>query len=611
VRRPVAVVVAVAAGVACTLPTTPPPADSPLSAPINSCADHPCASYTAQPGLTPGCNGGLCLVVAQIPHIVVAVSLSEDSYFAPGQTYLIDYGDLFKTPATDKCSQTGTPTEPRSCAHLPAQGEVLGDYLALPQDAVTLQWNLGNAGKTALPVHVTYRRLWTAPNAPAAAGADSLGLPMLPLPSYVTVDTSINRIPGPNGGASINFFAEVQPGTYERVVAPDPPFDAAFPADVSIVTVAPGQIDDSDALAEDVTTGADGNPTIPTFDLSRVEGFTGGWTAYLRDAKTLRRLSPVAPLKGTKTTVVLPTNHHPSDHNAITGTELVVAPPAGKPIPTMHIATQAGTLQRAEPYPSLPALVAVSGSVLATDGTTPVEADLTFDATAIYTLGTSAPNPSNFEYTASTSARIDPTTGAASWSMSLPPGQYTVTARPLAAGQGITVVQSFQVDPEGDMVGGPDFTLAPQEPVTGRVVLTDKRPLSGATVEVIPTACAFGQGDACLPRFAQTTTSTDGTFGLLLDQGSYTLRIAPAGGTGFGWYVQTLLVQASPVDLSKLALDVPAGGFIVLHDPYDNAIVGAVVRVYQVPTKGAALELGRAITDSTGAYEMFLTPRTQ
>lgn len=608
-RRPLAFVV-VAAGVACTLPTTPPPADSPLSAPVNSCSEHPCAAYAPQPGLTPQCNGGLCLVVPQLPYAVVTVSLSEDSYFAPGQTYAIAIGDLFKPPATDKCSEAGgTAVEPRPCTHLPAQGEVLGVYEVSPKNAQDLHWNLGNAGgQTALPVHVTYRPLWTAPGASSAVDADSLGLPLQLLTAYVTVDTSISRIPGPNGGPSIDFFAEAQPGTYERVVAPDPPFDAAFPAHVSVVTVASGQVDDSDNLAYDVTTSGTGT-TIPTFDLSRVEGFTG-WTAYLRDATTRRRLSPAAPLKGTKTTVTLPTNHHPSDGNALTGTELVVAPPAGKPIPTAHFAPQAGTLSRQETYPSLAALVAVSGTVVAADGASPVEADLTFDATAIYTLGSSVPNAANFEYTTTANARVDET-GAASWSLALPPGQYTVTARPLAAGQGVTVVQSFQLDPAGDMVGGPDFTLAPEEPVTGQAVLTDGRPLSGAVVEAIPTACSVGQGDACLPRFAQTTTAADGSFGLLLDQGGYTLRIAPPGGTGFGWSVQTLLVQASPVTLKQIQVGVPARASLVLHDPFDNAIVGAVVRVYEVPAKGVALELGRAITDSTGFYEMFLTPRTQ
>jgi hypothetical protein len=627
VKRPLALIV-VAVGAACTLPVTPPPEDSPLSAPVNSCpTEHPCSNYSqTSSGLTPQCNGGVCLVVATLSNVVLAVSLSEDSYFAPGQTFAMNLGDLLNTSGTDKCALTGTPTEPRPCTHLPAYGIVDGAYLASPDVQQTLHWNLGNPGKTALPVHVSYRPLWTPPGSSTPVDADSLGLPLEPLAAFVTVDNSLNRAPGPNGGESINFYAEVQPALYERVVAPDPPFDAAFPPDVSRVTVAAGLLDDLDQVAYDATQ-LEGAPTIPTFDLSRVEGLTG-WTAYLRDTVTKRTLSPVAPLSGPKTTVVLPTNHHPSDGDALTGAELVVAPPAGQPIPTGVFAPQAHQFSRQETYPSLPATVAVSGSVTGADGVTPVAADLVFDATGIYTAG-SPPilYSDNFEYRAWASARMDPHSGASVYTVALPPGQYTVTASPLASGQSVTVVQLFQVDPPGaatDADGGTGsdggdggtgsgrgITLSAQQPVLGEAVLSDKRPLSGATVEAIPSQCAVGQSDVCLPRFAETVTAADGSFALMLDQGGYTLRIAPPDGTGFGWFVQTVLVGPAPVYLPKYTVDVPARASLVLHDSLDNAIVGAVVRVYQIPSKGPALELGRAITDSSGFYEMYLTPRTQ
>jgi hypothetical protein len=604
-----------AVSVACSLPVTPPPTDSSLSAPANACTDNSQCSTYAQTGLTPQCIAGACVVLATVSTEVITISLSEDSYFAPGQTFAVTFDDLFDPPGTPKCARDGTPIEPRSCTHLPASGVVNGAYVADPKVAQDLHWNLGNQGLTALPVHVSYRRLWTPPGSSTYVDADSIGLPLEALASYVVVDTSLNRTPGPNGGDSITFYAEVQPALYERVVAPDPPFDAAFPPDVSDVTVATGgPMADIDRVAYDVTTITEsgGTPTIPTFDLSRVEGFTG-WTAYLRDATTRRRLSPVAPLSGTKTTVVLPTNHHPSGGDALTGAELVVAPPAGQPIPTFHVAPQgippAAVLPRQEPYPSLPAPVTVTGSITGADGHTPVEADLVFEASAIYTSGAPAPNDTNFEYAESASARLDATGGAAVWSAVLPPGQYTVMARPLAQGQSVTLVQSFQVDPADAPLGDQGVTLSAQQPVTGQAVLSDGRPLSGATVEAVPSQCAVGQSDACLPRFAETMTAADGGFELLLDQGGYTLRIAAADGTGFGWLVQTVLVGPAPVQLPKYTVGVPARTTLVLHDPLDNAIVGAVVSVYEIPSKGPAFELGRAITDSSGFYEMYLTPR--
>jgi hypothetical protein len=549
----------------------------------------------------------VCTVDVGFPGAVLVVSLSEDSYFAPGQTFAISFTNLFAPKGTDKCSQTGTPAEPRACTHLPGYGVVNGAYLVSPAVAQTLRWNLGNKGLTALPVHVSYRPLWPSSGPTSTVYADSIGLPLSPLSSYVVVDNSLNRTPGPNGGESITFYAEVQPALYERVVAPDGPFDAAFPPDVSQVTVAGGLADDIDLVAYDTT-----NQAIPTFNIARAEGLTG-WTASLRDSTTLRRLSPVVPLSGpVAQNVALPTNHHPADGNALTGAELVVAPPSGKLIPTARFPSQAGSLASDLKYPTLAPLVTAQGSVTGADGKTPVEADLEFQATAIYENGPPPVlNQANFEYSAAAAARTDGG-GPAAWTAVLPPGQYNVTARPLGPGTSVTVVQNVVVPPSDTPVSGVTLVLSPQQPVTGVVTLADQRPLSGATVEAIPTACAVAQatGTGCLPRSAETATSVDGRFSLLLDQGGYTLRIAPADGTGFGWYVQPILVQASPVSLTYV-VDVPARASLVLHDYLDNPIVGAVVRVYDVPSKGAAFELGRAITDATGFYEMYLTPRAQ
>jgi hypothetical protein len=56
-----------------------------------------------------------------------------------------------------------------------------------------------------------------------------------------------------------------------------------------------------------------------------------------------------------------------------------------------------------------------------------------------------------------------------------------------------------------------------------------------------------------------------------------------------------------------------------LHDAADNAIVNALVRVFQPPSAGSSstpaltqwVEIGRAITDSTGHYDMYLAPAGQ
>jgi hypothetical protein len=41
-------------------------------------------------------------------------------------------------------------------------------------------------------------------------------------------------------------------------------------------------------------------------------------------------------------------------------------------------------------------------------------------------------------------------------------------------------------------------------------------------------------------------------------------------------------------------------------DAADNPIVRALVRVYSLPASGQAIELGSALTDENGQYEMFV-----
>jgi hypothetical protein len=42
-----------------------------------------------------------------------------------------------------------------------------------------------------------------------------------------------------------------------------------------------------------------------------------------------------------------------------------------------------------------------------------------------------------------------------------------------------------------------------------------------------------------------------------------------------------------------------------------NPIVNAVVQVFTAPDAGPAVEIGRALTDATGRYDMVLRPPSQ
>jgi len=598
--------------------------DSGVSPPFNACPAHPCTAYPQTPA--PLCNGGTCLASSLYTGLVMVVSLSQDSDFAPGQSIAIPYSDLSFSPPTITCTSPSTP-----CAQLPTYAIVQGAYTVSQQiqSKGGLDWNLGNPDSpTALPVHVTYRPLWQpAPGGPLV-DAVSLGLPLDVIPAFVVDETAPSSPPGPGQGPSIGFQANLQASlSYEAVIQPDPPFDAIFPPDVQDVSFMIGTTNDEDSLALD-TTLALGSPPMPgsqfpNFSVSRTSGNLVGWQAYLRDATTLRRLSTLVTL-GDSPKVVLPTNHHPASDDALTGTELVLAPPAGSPsLPTYVAGLTAGELPYAETYPQLPPPVTVTGNVTDVSGTKPVEAELFFEVTEQSTTeGIYAYEPTtglglntvNFEYAAQTTAVIDPSTNNATYTITLPAGEYRVTARPLDTLHQVTVETAFNVDPTAGATS-PQVLVDVLRPVQGYALIADGRYMAGALVEAVPSSCANSPPPParppsayCMPRDAQTTTAADGTYLLNLDPGNYVLRVEPQSGTGFPWVTQSLLVPATPVTVPFITVPAPVSAGIQLLDPYGNPVVDAVVRLFQVPATGPAIEVGLALTDSTGTYDLYLAP---
>jgi hypothetical protein len=624
--RPAAVVAALLLAMACSPIATSPGA---AAAPVNSCQTSSQCTVYQQSGATPGCQAGACLVAATYSDLVFTVSLSTDSYFAPGQTFVLAATALidFQCSAIPcGCSTLFPQGYSSKCAQLPEYGIVAGAYLVAPSTQTQLDWNLGNTGEnTALPIHVTYRPLWPQSGAlSTAVDAASVGLPVLPIEAQVVIDSSASSPPGPNGGVSIGFQGYMQPADYECTISPDPPFDAAFPPDVQRVTIAAGNAADEDLLSVDVTdeTPPSAPGSIPAFDLTRVEGLEG-WTAYLQDVTTLRRISSIATLSGTKTHVSLPTNHHPPPAageplgDALYNAQLVMQPPVGQPVPMGVFPPIAGELPTEEPYPPLPAVATVQGNVTGAADGAPVAAQLAFEAIDIYESGQSLPNESNFQYTGLATAAIDPTTGDSTYTISLPPGDYRLTIRPTDTAHAVTVVQQFSLPPSAGTQVVDDLTVQAPTPVQGSAIVGDGRLLAAATVEVVPVGCAQPGSTLCLPRGAQTMTGADGSFALALDPGAYELRVRPQDGTRFPWVVQSLLVGPTPVTLATVTVLAPVYAGLTLLDAYGNPIVDAIVRAYLLPAQGsagalpAAVEIGEAITDASGQYEMYLAPTSQ
>jgi hypothetical protein len=621
-----AIVVSLAAGAACNAipPTT--------SAPANTCSSSECSAYV-QPGPQPSCTlvsttrglppSGLCLVPGQATGLAIIVELPLTAGYAPGATFATLY-DPFVAGA-----QAHPIAECPGCAALPAFVPVQGAYLINQFPTINQQLNfpLGNAmGYTALPAEATFRLLWPPSGGTSGVTAESLGLPIEPIQAVQFAPTN-PRAPGPAGGLSQAFRAFLQPGSYEIVLRPSSPFDSVFGPEVSGVTLAssgstvqlpppcpaPATAQLQCVEGFDVTqeTGQ-GPPTIPTFDISRTNGLVG-WTAYIRDSSGTI-VSNVAPLSGSAAHVVLATHHLPAQGpagaDALTGTALVIAPPAGAPYPTAVFAPIGNVLPATETYPALPAPAVIAGSILSVDDTS-VAADVLFQALAI-TDANGVSNTSNFEFVGEAQAQPGGSYGLPAYSIELPQGTYRVSVRPLDQTLQVTTL-TLVVGAQNDPSQGNVVVASPRS-VSGTAHVADGRDLSGAGIDAEPVACSGGLVSPwCMPRESTAITAADGSFQLSLDPGQYWLRVRPADGTRLPWTLRPLSVGVSdsPTTLAPITVPAPVAAGLTLVDPTGAPIAQAQVRFFSLSSDNAAVEVGRALSDQYGTFEMYLQPPAQ
>jgi hypothetical protein len=626
-RVPALVAFAVGLGLACE-PIVGAPAPA---APLNACPAHPCDAYK-QPVPAPTCNAGVCTVDAHATNLLLVIGLATDSYLAPGRTYMTTLNSA--APASAMCvpptccllpdcsTESPTPSGGPPVCRLPQWTLDQSEYILAPNaaDHQWANWDLGNPGQTAMPVQATFRRLFGS----ARQDALDLGLPVEPvLANNITLARGFP--PGPNNTAQIQFQAYFQPGCYERTLQPFSPFSRAFPPEIKLWPQVRTLDDPPVGIGSfDVTSATGMGPVVPRFDFGRAEGLEG-WSAYLRDTQTKRVFSNVVPLTGSLAQgVTLLTNHEPdSAHDALTGLEVVMAPPSGQPLPTEFFAP-AGTpptleLRPGLTYPSLPTPVTMSGRIRTPAGN-PVPADIYFSATDI-TDRTGRKFPPNFEFTTRVSTTRDPTTGESTYSVLLPQGDYQIAVRPTNGSSAVTVPLAPRlVGGEGNEMTGQDFDVTPLVQLSGQALVADGRPLAEAIVEVLPTQCAATVGaagapdssDACLPRPAQTGTANDGSFRLMVDPGGYLLRVRPRDGSRLPWKVSPIVVNSTPVVVGPITIPAPISVGMNLTDLNNNAVPNAVVRVFTDPSQAPpAVELGEAMTDSSGNYEMYIAPPDQ
>jgi hypothetical protein len=592
-----------------------------LPAPLNVCPDNPCSAY--QPFVADGasalCNGGLCQVTAQVDYTLV-ISVPDTSYFAPSQSFVVASSQLFAQPATSAC-RIGL------CSHLPGVAVETGQYVpsSQVQSDVSVNYFVGQPG--ALPVRVTYRPLIDPPSTsqpPPTNDATDVGMPLLP--ALAAVAFPVVGVPGPGGGPSPAFRAVLPPGKYERTISPEPPYDRFFPPEIVPVIVASGvqSLEAGTSLLTKLDTTAGTPRHHPTFgNITRKDGASfDGWTAYIRDQVTQRRLSTIVVIGASNLSspspptyaINLNTNHHPLSGDALVGTDVVIVPPAGADAaPTLVAPYLAGDL-KVPPYPLIPPSATVGGSVTVTSGSAPSSATLLFRSKKIYLTSVDLPVTftTNLFYEARATATASSDGADVRYSIRLPRGEYDVIVVPSDGGAAKAVLP-LTVAVDVDVQDGKNLTLPTKRGVRGVARVSDGRALAGAEVVATPSSslAASGVPEERWPRLASTTTELDGSFVLRLDPGTYDITVRPADGSRLPWVVspsRAILTGDSDLVLTDpIEIPAPIDKGLTLVDPQENPIIHAVVRAFSVPTGGTAyVEIGRALTDGTGRYELYL-----
>jgi hypothetical protein len=436
---------------------------------------------------------------------------------------------------------------------------------------------------------------------------------------------------------------------YERTITPDPPFDVAFPPHVFSGDLSTSRQEQQ--VTPDTTRKLTGLASLPLFFVTSAHGVEG-WSAYLRDATTKRPISPIRTLHDSTADagVLLPTSHVGPLEDALTNFELVIVPQVDSGLPT-YVPNPVGLTKPQVAYPLVPEPMTFTGQIDWFDGQ-PAVADVTFEAAGIY----SPPQPidsmdaglpdattgaasdagltyplltQGFEYVTTTTAQPD--AGVSIYGIQIPRGAYRVSVRPhdddpdvvppdgsTGAKHAVTVLP-YDTESSGD-AGPPPLTVGPTSRVRGTATVVDSRPLAAATVEAIPVHCPLivdaggppNDSPACMPRYATTVTDSVGSFALDLDPGDYLLRVQPLNGTRLPWVVQAFSVGEG-LSTQPLEVTIPAPVYrgLEVQDNLGQPVANAIVRVFTMQGRGPAIEVGRAITDENGRFDMYLDPAVQ
>lgn len=579
---------------------------TPLSqGPMNSCPDFRCETYNAPKGTTgfsrATCNAGRCEASVGMPTYATAivVDVPDTSFYAPGRTFVLTRDEVIQGPDTGsrRCV-------PPRCVQLPVLYQGVGHYRLSTQAASDVGFPQFVPEGSPIPYRVAFDRFFGASNDNMAA----LGLPI----DIVYASSRVVRTPA---SVDVTYSSAVAVGRYRRIAMPEPPYDAYFPPIETTLPVAAGFLDEI-TLGDTKSPLDDPTGDFRTVIVKRADGLDG-FRAWLADRETERRISTIRAVSGAVSTVRLDTVGQKDPGGSTSAirdkVDIVVAPGDGVlAVPTLRAPlTPTGSNLGEFEYPPLPDPVTASG-IVAVEGAAAglyigVPAKVVLTSNGI--LRRNDPRLATFLHYATTVS----TDGNGRFATVLPPGDYDVVIEP-AEGTGRAKVYVGSLPLSG---ARRDLLFRPAQlrtRVEGHVRLTDTllRDVADAEVRAVPQRPVGPTSP--MPRPGRARTSSDGRFTMELDPGQYDIVVDPQLGTGFPRVVTQTTVQATPVQLETIEVPPPVRVSMTFRDPNEtlagNPIVRATVRVFASRVRAVPgdplVEIGRAMTDETGACEILL-----
>jgi hypothetical protein len=197
-------------------------------------------------------------------------------------------------------------------------------------------------------------------------------------------------------------------------------------------------------------------------------------------------------------------------------------------------------------------------------------------------------------------------------------GEYDVTAVPVSDATLTLARQSVQLASQPPTQAGRLLQFPARPVVNTRVLSRGEQPLAGVEVTVAPAARApsydsfeIARRDVALAVSGQTgLTNADGFVALPTDATSAVLTAKVGRATRFPWIVQTgitpsstevALAPSSPIELSGSARD-ERGAL-----PF--AVIRAYARLPAAADDGDYVQIGEAVADAFGRYELLLPSR--